>query len=183
MTKKRKLMGVGGGGLEEGGGAHLRKSPSPPPPISTPIFPPHPRCRRGGLRDDHAGRLVAGHPAGAAPWLSSAGWGARRWPPRGCGAPHPRGESGRSGPMEVVGHWPAIWQALRGIGRVLKRPGLTWSSWWIFPTSISGWPAWPEILPGAGATPHEPPGPGAWAHHPGAHPVPPHRSPGGYLPL
>ena len=120
MTEKKKLMGVGGGGLEEGGGAI---GPSPPPPNQV---PPQILVVAGEASgDDHAARLVAAIRE-FCPDAEFLGVGGEEMRAQGVRILTPASELAVVGLMEVVGHLPAIWQALRSIGRVLKtaRPDL-----------------------------------------------------------
>ena len=62
----------------------------------------------------------------AAPGPSFSGWGARKCRAQGVRILTPASELAVVGLMEVLGHVPAIWRALRRIGKVLKtaRPDL-----------------------------------------------------------
>ena len=75
--------------------------------------------------DDHAARLVAAIRE-FCPVAEFLGVGGEAMRAQGVRISTPASELAVVGLMEVVGHLPAIWQALRGIGRVLKtaRPDL-----------------------------------------------------------
>ena len=131
--------------------------------------------------DDHAARLVAAIRE-CCPDAEFFGVGGEAMAAQGVRILTPAAELAVVGLMEVVGHLPAIWQALRGIGRVLKtaRPDLAILVDFPGLQFLGGPPG--QILPGAGDVLHQPPGLGL-AHLPGAHPGPPHRPHGGHLPL
>ena len=119
MTEKKKLMGVGGGGLGEGEGPSAHR---PLPQIS----PPQILVVAGEASgDDHAARLVAAIRE-FCPEAEFLGVGGEEMRAQGVRILTPASELAVVGLMEVVGHLPAIWQALRDIGRVLKtaRPDL-----------------------------------------------------------
>ena len=177
MVQERNLMGVGGGGLGEGRGAvrPLRPFPqsiSPPKSSSSPGRPPGMTTPPGWWR-----------PSGSsAPRRSSSGWGARPWPPRGCGfSPPPR-----TWPWWASWKWwatcPPSGRPCEAIGRVLKtaRPDLA------ILVDFPDFNFWVARMAKYYRVPvhvlHQPPGLGL-AHLPGAHPGPPHRPPGGHLPL
>jgi len=75
--------------------------------------------------DDHAARLVAAIRE-CCPDVEFIGVGGEEMRARGVRILTPASELAVVGLMEVVGHLPAIWKALRSIGRVLKtsRPDL-----------------------------------------------------------
>ena len=98
--------------------------PSPPfPPRSN---PPQILVVAGEASgDDHAARLVAAIRE-CCPQAEFLGVGGEEMRAQGVRILTPASELAVVGLMEVVGHLPAIWQALRTIGRVLKtaRPDL-----------------------------------------------------------
>jgi lipid-A-disaccharide synthase len=99
--------------LEERGGAI---GPSPPPPHN----PPRILVVAGEASgDDHAARLVAAIRE-YCPVAAFLGVGGEEMRAQGVRILTSASELAVVGLMEVVGHLPAIWQALRGIGRVLK---------------------------------------------------------------
>ena len=111
----QKPYGGWGGGLGEGEGA-VTKSPSPPPPNN----PPRILVVAGEASgDDHAARLVAAIRE-SCPEAEFFGMGGEAMAAQGVRILTPAAELAVVGLMEVVGHLPAIWQALRSIGRVLK---------------------------------------------------------------
>jgi lipid-A-disaccharide synthase len=117
----KKLMGVGEGVWGRGRG-HLQKSPSPPPPN----IPPRILVVAGEASgDDHAARLVAAIRE-FCPAAEFLGVGGEEMSSQGVRILTPASDLAVVGLMEVVGHLPAIWQALRNIGKVLKtaRPDL-----------------------------------------------------------
>jgi lipid-A-disaccharide synthase len=69
--------------------------------------------------DDHAARLVAAIRE-SCPSAAFFGIGGEAMAAQGVRILTPASELAVVGLMEVVGHLPAIWQALRGIGQVLK---------------------------------------------------------------
>jgi len=108
----KNLMGVGGG---TGG--------SSPPPLNN-----SPRIlvvAGEASGDDHAARLVAALRE-FCPNAEFLGVGGEEMRAQGVRILTPASELAVVGLMEVVGHLPAIWQALRSLGRVLKtaRPDL-----------------------------------------------------------
>ena len=105
--------------MGEGRGA---VGPLPPPPNN----PPQILVVAGEASgDDHAARLVAAIRE-FCPVAEFLGVGGEEMRAQGVRILTPASELAVVGLMEVVGHLPAIWQALRGIGRVLKtaRPDL-----------------------------------------------------------
>ena len=107
--------------MEEGGGAI---GPSPPPPNQ--VTSPQILVVAGEASgDDHAARLVAAIRE-FCPVAEFLGVGGEEMRAQGVRILTPASELAVVGLMEVVGHLPAIWQALRSIGRVLKtaRPDL-----------------------------------------------------------
>jgi lipid-A-disaccharide synthase len=113
---KQKLMGVGRGGLEEGGGA---VGPSSPPPKTRSSSPRILVVAGEASGDDHAARLVAAIRE-SWPHAMFLGIGGEAMAAQGVEILTPAADLAVVGLMEVVGHLPAIWQALRGLGRVLK---------------------------------------------------------------
>jgi len=108
--------------LDDQGGA---AGPTPSPPAT---MPPSPRIlvvAGEASGDDHAARLVAAIRE-FCPDAEFLGVGGEEMRAQGVRILTPASELAVVGLMEVAGHLPAIWQALRGIGRVLKtaRPDL-----------------------------------------------------------
>ena len=151
--------------MEEGGGAI---GPSPPPPKSRSSSPRILVVAGEASGDDHAARLVAAIRE-FCPVAEFLGVGGEEMRAQGVRILTPASELAVVGLMEVVGHLPAIWEALRGIGRVLKtaRPDLVILVDFPDFNFLGGPPG--QILPGAGVVLHQPPGLGL-AHLPGAHP-------------
>ena len=112
MTEKKKLMGV------EGGAVGPSPSPSNKPPQILVVA-------GEASGDDHAARLVAAIRE-FCPVAEFLGVGGEEMRAQGVRILTPASELAVVGLMEVAGHLPAIWQALRSIGRVLKtaRPDL-----------------------------------------------------------
>jgi lipid-A-disaccharide synthase len=108
--------------LEAGGGAI---GPSPPPPKFKSSSPQILVVAGEASGDDHAARLVAAMRE-FRPNLEFLGVGGEEMRAQGVRILTPAAELAVVGLMEVAGHLPAIWKALRGIGRVLKtaRPDL-----------------------------------------------------------
>jgi lipid-A-disaccharide synthase len=102
--------------LEKGGGAI---GPSPPPPKSM-SSPPRILVVAGEASgDDHAARLVAAIKE-SQPQVEFFGIGGEALAAQGVRILTPASELAVVGLMEVAGHLPAIWGALRSIGTVLK---------------------------------------------------------------
>jgi lipid-A-disaccharide synthase len=113
-----------GGGKIAGGRKRcpLPKSPSPPPPNN----PPKILVVAGEASgDDHAARLVAAIRE-FCPAAQFFGVGGEAMSAQGVRILTPASELAVVGLMEVVRHLPAVWRALRTIGRTLKtaRPDL-----------------------------------------------------------
>jgi lipid-A-disaccharide synthase len=102
--------------LEEGAGA---VGPWPPPPTAMSSSPRILVVAGEASGDDHAARLVAAIREFCAP-AEFLGVGGEEMAVQGVRILTPASELAVVGLMEVVGHLPAIWQALRGIGQVLK---------------------------------------------------------------
>jgi lipid-A-disaccharide synthase len=112
-------MGVGGGVLGEGAGV-LGPRPSP-----LNIAPKILIVAGEASGDDHAARLVAAIRE-VAPQAEFLGVGGEAMAAQGVRILTPASELAVVGLMEVAGRLPAVWRALRTIGRVLKtqRPDL-----------------------------------------------------------
>jgi lipid-A-disaccharide synthase len=102
--------------LEEGGGA---VGPSSPPPKTRSSSPRILVVAGEASGDDHAARLVAAIRE-SWPHAMFLGIGGEAMAAQGVEILTPAADLAVVGLMEVVGHLPAIWQALRGLGRVLK---------------------------------------------------------------
>jgi lipid-A-disaccharide synthase len=121
MPQGKTIMSVGEGG-EGRGRCPLSKSSPPPPPDN----PPQILVVAGEASgDDHAARLVAAirefYPA-----AQFLGVGGEAMFAQGVRILTPASELAVVGLMEVVRHLPAVWRALRTIGRTMKsaRPDL-----------------------------------------------------------
>ena len=112
--KHKNSVGVGGEVWRRGAGAFekaIAPSPNNPPRILV--------VAGEASGDDHAARLVAAIREFCAP-AEFFGVGGEAMAAQGVRILTPAAELAVVGLMEVVGHLPAIWQALRGLGRVLK---------------------------------------------------------------
>jgi lipid-A-disaccharide synthase len=106
----------GGGRLGNGGGG---VSPTPLPAVTMPSSPRILVVAGEASGDDHAARLVAAIRE-CCPRAEFLGVGGEEMRAQGVRILTSAADLAVVGLMEVAGHLPAIWQALKGIARVLK---------------------------------------------------------------